>query len=369
MTKALQINKGFEQGINELLRFLLESGKISAVLTLKKMSKDDAIAYSLITKVDELSDAVPLYPLMPVSGGKLLSRFTLKGPSKKPVLAVISPCEVRAFIELVKREQGSLENIFILSFTCGGVYPQEMAADQSVEKQLPSYWESVKKGNIPQNLRPVCKACEEFVPYTADMTIDLIGNTSLDKQSVILLHTKKAEELVQGMKAEVITTDIEKARLDTFKSKREAEKKKLYTEIGEKTKDMDGLIDIFGRCIGCHGCMRVCPICYCKLCEFESSDAEYKPSNYESELNKRKGIRVPPGTIYFHLGRLSHIGISCVACGLCEDVCPADIPVSVIFKKIGESVQGIFEYVAGKDVEEEIPLTTFEKEELSEIED
>ncbi len=114
MTKALKINKNVEQGILELLKFLLESGKVKGVFTLKKISKDGAIAYSLIAKSDELKDAVPFFPLMPVNAGKLLSRFSLKGSSSEPVAAVVRPCELRAFIELVKLEQGSLENIFFI---------------------------------------------------------------------------------------------------------------------------------------------------------------------------------------------------------------------------------------------------------------
>src|SRR4030042_5765170 len=92
MTKALKINKNSEQGILELLKFLLESGKVKGVFTLKKMGKEGAVAYSLITKSDELKDAVPFYPLMPANAGKLLSRFTLRGSATDPVIAVVRPC-------------------------------------------------------------------------------------------------------------------------------------------------------------------------------------------------------------------------------------------------------------------------------------
>ncbi|HEC94447.1 MAG TPA: 4Fe-4S dicluster domain-containing protein, partial [Thermoplasmatales archaeon] len=191
----------------------------------------------------------------------------------------------------------------------------------------------------------------------------------IDKQCVILLNTKRGEELVKGLKGEFLEKELDEGKLDEFRSKRAREKKKLFNEIEEKTKGLDGLIEIFGKCIGCHGCMRVCPICYCKLCEFESPDSEYRPSNYETDLKKRKGLRVPPGTIYYQLGRLTHVAISCVGCGACEDVCPVEIPLSIIFKKVGESVQKLFEYTPGKNVEEKLPLVTFEKEEFAEIEE
>jgi len=134
MTKSLKLNIKAEQGIIEFLRFLLENGKIKGVLTLKKINQDKAVVYSLITDSDELNYAVPFFPLMPTNAGKLLSRFTLKESATEPVVAVVKPCELRAFIELVKREQGSLKNIFFISLICGGVYPLTIAVDENVEK-------------------------------------------------------------------------------------------------------------------------------------------------------------------------------------------------------------------------------------------
>ena len=369
MTKALKINKGTEQGVIELLKFLLENKKVKGVFTLKKINKNKAIAYSIITDPDELKDAVPFYPLMPVNGGKLLSRFTLKGSTKKPVIAVIKPCEIRGFVELIKREQGSLENLYIISSTCGGVYPVKMSVNGDLEKIISKYWDTVKKGEISPDFRSACKGCEEFIPYNADMTIDLLGKNDFDKQCIIYLNTKKGEELIKGMKGEFLEKELDNKKLDKIRDNRKIEKKKLFDELEKKMNGMDGLIEIFGKCIGCHGCSKVCPICYCKLCGFESFDFEYKPSNYETDFRKRGGIRVPPRTLFYHLGRLDHISISCVGCGSCEDVCPVDIPISIIFKKVGESVQKMFEYIPGKNVEEDIPLITFKEEEFAEVEE
>ena len=368
MTKTLNINNSTEQCVLDFLKSLLENNKVKGVFTLKKINKDGAIAYSLITDPKVLDDAVPFYPLMPVNAGKLLSRFTLKGAPNKPVVAVVKPCELRGFVELIKREQGSFENLHIISSTCGGVFQSKTGVDGSAEKNLPMYWDSVKKGDIFSDLRPACKGCTEFVPYTADITIDLIGNNNLDKQCIMYLNTKRGEELVTDIKGDISQKDLDKVKIEKVKGKREKEKKILFDEIEKKMNGIDGLIDIFGKCISCHGCSKVCPICYCKLCEFESSDSEYGPSKYETELRKRGGLRVPPDTIYYQLGRLSHISISCVACGACDDVCPVDIPVSMIFKKVGESVQKMFDYIPGKNIEEEIPLITFKKDEFTEFE-
>ena len=369
MTKTLQIDTPVEYGVIDVLRYLLDSHKVHGVFTLKKMDDQGTIAYALITSPKELEHAVPLHPIMPVNAGKALSRFTIKGPTDKPVIAVMKPCELRAFIELVKREQGHLENLIFMSPLCGGVYPSNIMVDNALEKHLPEYWKAIQKGETPDTLRPACRSCTEFTPYTADITIDVVGNNKLDTHTHLYLNTETAETLLKEYNATTVTKEPDTKILETIRTKRETVKTQLFKNLDGTMKGIDGLVEILGRCIGCHGCSKVCPICYCKLCEFESPNSEYSPSNYEAELKRRGGLKIPPGTTYYHIGRLTHISISCVGCGSCEDACPVDIPISLIFKKVGESVQNTFQYVPGKKRDELIPLVTFEGGELSEIEE
>jgi len=73
-------------------------------------------------------------------------------------------------------------------------------------------------------------------------------------------------------------------------------------------------------------------------------------------------------TIFYHLVRLFHVSASCVECGLCADVCPANIPLWAISLKIGNAVQKAFDYLPGKDIKEGLPFTTFAPEEFAGIE-
>jgi len=368
MTKALRIDKSSEEGLKELLKFLLENGKVKGVLTLRKMGEYGAISYSLITNPDDIDSTLPLFPLMPVNLGKQLSRLTLMEPATDPIAVVLRPCELRAFVELVKRNQGSLDNFLFIGSTCGGVYPLEMAVAGDIEGQLAQYWEAVEQGELIPDVRPACKACTYFVPYNSDITLSLLGTKNIDEQSVLFLNTDKGESFVEGISGQFGEEELDSAAVEQIRNKRQAEKQKLYDEVETKSLGIDDLTKTFSRCIDCHNCSKVCPVCYCHMCFFDTEVSEYGPVHYETELEKMGYVSMLSDTVFYHLVRLFHVSASCVGCGLCADVCPANIPLWALSLKTGEAVQKAFDYLPGKDIEEGIPITTFKPEEFAGVE-
>jgi len=91
----------------------------------------------------------------------------------------------------------------------------------------------------------------------------------------------------------------------------------------------------FNRCIRCYGCRDVCPVCFCTICSLEQSDVA--PTG-----------KLPPDTS-FHLVRAVHMAGRCVDCGLCEEVCPAGIPLRALYKKVNSLVADLFDYRTGAD--------------------
>ena len=368
MTKVLRINKGAEKGLKELLKFLLENGRVKGVVALRKTGEDGAISYSLITNADHIESTLPLFPLMPVNLGKQLSLLTLMEPATDPIAVVLRPCELRAFVELVKRNQGSLENFLFISSTCGGVYPLEMAVAGDIEEQLARYWKAIEQGEAVPDIRPACKACTYFVPYTADITLSLLGNKEIDKKSVLLLNTDKGERFVEGISGQLSEEEPDWAAMDRIRKERETERQRLSDEVETKTLGIDDLTKTFSRCIDCHNCSKVCPICYCHVCFFDSKDSEHGSVHYETALEKNGSVSMLSDTTFYHLVRLFHISASCVGCGLCADVCPANIPLWAISLKVGDSVQKAFDYLPGKDIEEGLPITAYTPEGFAEVE-
>jgi formate dehydrogenase subunit beta len=367
MTKVLSIDKSAEDGLKELLRFLLENGKVKGIIALRKTGEDGAISHSLITNPDDIESTVPLFPLMPVNLAKQLSRLTLIEAATEPIAVVLRPCELRAFIELVKRTQGSLENILFISSTCAGVYPLKMAVEGNIGERLPEYWKAVGQGELVPNTRLACQACEYFVPYTADITVSLLSNKGIDKETTLLLNTEKGGSIVEGISGKFSEGGLDTAAIEQIRSKRKAEKEKLSDEAELKSLGIDEVTKTFSRCIGCRNCSKVCPACYCHVCFFETETSQHGPAYYERELQKTGCVTMLSDTVFYHLVRLFHVSTSCTACGQCADVCPANIPLWAISLKMGEAVQKTFDYLPGKDMEEGLPITTFVPEEFAGI--
>jgi formate dehydrogenase subunit beta len=99
----------------------------------------------------------------------------------------------------------------------------------------------------------------------------------------------------------------------------------------------------FARCIKCYACRTVCPQCFCETCVLEH------------DLWVETGVLAPPFPSY-HLIRAYHTVSKCVGCMECEQACPADIPLTVLYTLLRRDAEELFEYVPGRSVEEPPPL-------------
>lgn len=99
----------------------------------------------------------------------------------------------------------------------------------------------------------------------------------------------------------------------------------------------------FARCIKCYACRTACPQCFCEVCVLED------------DLWVETGVLAPPFPSY-HLIRAYHTISKCVGCMECEQACPADIPLTVLYTLMRRDAEEMFEYVPGRSVDEPPPL-------------
>ena len=156
--------------------------------------------------------------------------------------------------------------------------------------------------------------------------------------------------------------------VDKLTGMRVEKKRQAQKELETKSTGLDKLLDTFSKCINCHNCMRVCPICYCQQCFFDSDNMSFSFDDYLKRAEITGGLRLPPETLLFHIGRMLHMSLSCVSCGACEDACPMSIPVAQVFSLVADRNQEAFGYVPGRSLDEPLPLRVYEEEEFEEVE-
>lgn len=361
-------DKNPEATLRELVAGWLKEGQLSAILV-PVLAKSGAATAALVSDPDKIAGTAPLLPAMAVNAASVV-RDIAKLPSEGAKVGVLlRPCEMRAVVELIKLRQVLADNLVLVGIDCPGTYKaagfRDVAGtdpdlDNRHAREQQDYYDN-------PNLRTACQVCEHPKPMVYDLAIGFLG---LDPDMELWLEsaTDKGSALLEGV--ELTTGEEPGPRQEYLKELAARRKKKAETRTKELDKAAMGpenLIRYFADCLNCHNCMRVCPVCYCRECFFDSETFQRRLDEHV-RVSKRKGLtRMPSETLLFHLTRMNHMMTSCVACGICEDSCPAGIALLPLFKKVSGNVQAEFGYLSGRSLEEELPLVVFREDEFTAV--
>lgn len=365
-TVNIQVEDNPVSAIQEFLKGVLGSEGLGGMMVPVHHFGTGMPMPTLVTDVEQLSGADPLSPAFPMNAAKLVSRLT-RGQSGERIAAVMRPCEIRAFVELVKLNQGSLEDVIILGVDCMGAfnntdYKLFLGECEPFEGTLAFL------ANGPENgveIASACQTCDHPAPQNADIVIGVAG-ASLTDTIPVMATSARGESLLNSMGLPEGTANGRDAALDAIVTTRTVNRDAMIEKTKAATGTLTDLSEYLSSCVNCYNCRVACPVCYCKECVFNTDVFEHQPWQYMGWAKRKGSLKMPTDTIFYHLTRMAHMGLSCVGCGQCSNACPNDIPVMELFRTVAARTQESFDYEPGRSLDERPPLSEFKEDEFQE---
>ena len=313
-----------EQRLQEEARALLEQGKVDYIIGFEPGSLKFTTT-PLITKDKEDIERLVINPFIVNNLSNFLTEI------KGRVGIVVKGCDSRSIVSLIQDNKVVRENVVIFGIPCPGVIDLskvELVTGKDRDELDDIAWEGDKvtvRFDSEEKVFPTeevlfdnCLACEFPTPQEYDI---LLGEPRPAAPN--LEASRKNLEKLDGMSQE--------ERWSFWKNE-------------------------FSHCIRCYACRSVCPACFCKRCFVEESEPQWV-------------LPIPrwQDNLIFQVIRNIHVAGRCTDCGECERVCPVNIPLRSLSKRMYEIVDELFHYKAGTD-KDALPLMThYELEEAEDL--
>jgi formate dehydrogenase subunit beta len=352
---------------------LLAQDTIRAILVPQRLPMKSMVMPTLVTDPDRLDGVDPLSPAFPMNGAKVLSKLTRR-PSGGKIAAILRPCEIRAFIELVKLKQARMEDVVLIGMDCLGAYGNtdylKFAGDDA-ETATRRFCASVLAGQGAAlegaDLAPACQICVASIPTSADIALGLRG-VDTDRRILVQGQTPAGDDLLQQLNLPAgDVPDGRDAALQQLQDSRQAKREATFAATAAATDSIEKLGAYMANCVNCYNCRVACPVCYCKECVFVTDVFNHEPAQYLRWAERKGAVKMPTDTMFYHLTRLTHMSTACVGCGQCSNACPNDIPVAELFQLVAHRTQEAFAYEAGQSVDAPPPLSEFKEDEFQEV--
>jgi formate dehydrogenase subunit beta len=365
--------QGILGSLRRLFENILKTEDIRAILVPQHLPMKNMVMPTLVTDPKQLNGVDPLAPAFPLNAARIVSRLTRK-PMGGKFAAVLRPCEIRAFVELVKLKQGRTDEVVLIGIDCLGALQNKtyhQFAETNAAESTVRFYQNALGGKDRTvdgaELSPACQACEYPVAANADISIGLLG-IEVDKHLLVQSQTEAGTKLLGQLNLPAIEEPAaRRGAVKALISQRTNYRDEMFARTLEATDNLEKMANYFANCVNCYNCRVACPVCYCKECVFVTDVFNHDPSQYLRWASRKGMIKMPTDTLFYHITRLAHMSTACVGCGQCSNACPNDIPVMELFRTVACGTQRAFEYEAGKSLEQEPPLSTFREDEFLEV--
>jgi formate dehydrogenase subunit beta len=361
------------EGLRGFFRSVLALENIGALLVPQRLPMKNMVMPTLVTDPDRLDGLDPLAPAFPMNSAKIVSRLTRR-PAGEKIAVVMRPCEIRAFVELVKLHQGSRDDIVVIGLDCLGAYRNRDYFHFVNTEGEPATRRFYRQALLGENerqttvgLSSACTVCELPIPDGADLVVGLYG---VDIQNEVWLEARTpAGEALLGPLGLPPGEEPQQRRgvIEKLTAARTAARNTLFVQTAAAVDSLEKLTTYLATCVNCYNCRVACPVCYCRECVFVTDVFDHDPAQYLGWASRKGVIKMPTDTVFYHLTRLAHMSTACVGCGQCSNACPNDIPVMALFRTVAHRTQQSFGYQAGRRTDEKPPLSEFREKEFEEV--
>lgn len=290
------------------------------------------------TRLDQVN---PFKPLMPSNASKYIPELVNMDSTFK-LGALLRPCEMRALVEMRKRNNFSAEKLVTISVDCLGTFPADefswrVSRKGSTQELTRDQFQFARQGGImAYRYRPACQLCVSPNAHGADLNIGILG---LPVREVLIISAKdpaikekfKLEKITDGP-ANSALVDQRVKLLAKLVVRREATRERVTQGIADSIPaNIEELIAHLEACGECKECLDICPICSVDYPQ-RSKDNHYQPDDIMRWM------------------------ISCAGCGMCEQACPQHQPLNLIFSHIQRELSQEYAYIPGASPEQPLPL-------------
>ncbi|MFA7405446.1 MAG: hypothetical protein WC007_15745 [Pelobacteraceae bacterium] len=276
---------------------LLSSGEVATIIGYAAARRKGSAQPIVITDA-AAADKLIFTPASVNNLALYLTKAKKEIPKKGKIGIVVKGCDLKAIVGLMGESQLKREDLYLIGVPCAGV----LAATTQPATALTA-----------ETIAPKCTECNTQLPQGCDFVPN------------VQLPTKPQQD---GKYAAEI------ARLEALTP---AERWAYWKEQ-------------FAKCIKCYACRQVCPFCFCEQCLCDRN----KPQMVETTPR-------PAGNTAWHIVRAMHLAGRCAGCAECERVCPMDIPLNLLNRKMAKELKELYDYEAGFEVNDKGPLASYEE--------